>query len=275
MHYKIFENKIEIYDKTDFNAQHIMECGQIFTYDKTEEGYLIYSKDKKAELFETENGYVIQTKDAYYFEEFFDLKTDYSNIKKDILTQNPGLKQILEYGYGIRILKQDVLEVVIGFIISANNNISRIKTSMKYIRQNLGENMGDYFAFPTLEKLSQVDAEFFTKAGVGYRASQIVKAIKQLQETDFELLKTLQTQPLRQELLKINGIGGKVADCVLLFGFYKQDVFPVDTWIEKIYHDLFENGQTNREFMRNHLVSHFKNLSGYIQQYLFYFKRSS
>lgn len=275
MNYKIFENKIEIYNKNDFNAQHIIECGQIFTYDKFGDYYLVYSKDKKAKLIEEEDKYIIETNNTAYFENFFDLKTDYSAIKNQISDINKNLQPALDYGFGIRILKQDILEVTIGFIISANNNISRIRNSMRYIRENAGQKIDDYFAFPSLESLAKLDTDFFVKAGLGYRASQIVKAIGQLQNVDFEKLKTLNTSMLRTELLKINGVGGKVADCILLFGFYRQDVFPVDTWIEKIYHDMFEKTQNNREYMRNHLVEYFENLSGYAQQYLFYFKRSS
>lgn len=110
------------------------------------------------------------------------------------------------------------------------------------------------------------------KAGLGYRATQMVKLLKQLKDVDFEELKKLDTESLRKELISLSGIGPKVADCILLFGFSRKDVFPVDTWIVKIFHDKF--GDTdNRNQMREELIKKFGDLSGVAQQYLFYHKR--
>ena len=275
MKFEVKNNEIVIFDKSQFNVEHILECGQIFTYDKTENGYVVFSQNKKAVLVEKEDCVLIETTSPNYFVNFFDLETDYNAIKQSILKQNAHLYPMIEFGSGIRILRQDTLEIVIGFIISANNNIARIKNSMKYIRENAGQKVEDYFAFPTLDVLSGLDAEFFTKAGLGYRASQIVKAITQLKSVSFDSLAKQDTQTLRQSLLKINGIGTKVADCILLFGFYRQDVFPVDTWIEKIFVDMFGNTAKTREEMRQKLTSEFGSFSGYVQQYLFYYKRTT
>lgn len=273
MNYNLTKDKIEIFDKTQFNITHILECGQIFTYEKRFDDYVVYSADKMAVLKEDENKITITTKDTVYFENFFDLKTDYNKIKKQLENKFEFLKPMLDFGYGIRILKQDLPETVIGFIISANNNIGRIKKSMSFLRKT-GEKKENYYAFPTLEKLSGFDEKFFIEAGLGYRSKQIVKALLHLKEISLQSLSCLSTSDLKKELLKIQGIGSKVADCILLFGYGRQDVFPVDTWIEKIYHEYFDASILNREIMRNQLVNKFSDLSGYAQQYLFYFKRS-
>lgn len=273
MIYKLFENKIEVYDLSQFNIDHILLCGQVFTFEKCEGFYKVFSKDKMAKVYLKDDKYIIETDSPNYFENYFDLKTDYSKIKQTLLNNHSFLKEIIEFGSGIRILKQDKLETIISFILSANNNISRIKNSMKYIRENAGENKGEYFAFPSLEKLSTLNEDFFKKAGAGYRSNQLVKAIKQLQNFDLEKLDDLPTLSLREKLLSLCGVGGKVADCILLFAYSRQDVFPVDTWIEKIYHQHFDEQENNRVKMREILLNLFKNLSGYAQQYLFFYKR--
>lgn len=273
MKYITENNKIVITDKSEFNPLHIMECGQVFTYEKAEDVYRVFSKNKLAVVKEFDDKVEILTDDVPYFENYFDLKTDYFQIKQSLRNAFPQMIEMLEFGNGIRILKQDILETVVGFIISANNNISRIKNSMAYIRKNLGQNMGDFYAFPTLEVLAQQDEEFFVKAGLGYRAKQIVKAFKQMQEINFEELRNLPTKELKEKLLTINGIGSKVADCILLFAYGKQDVFPVDTWIEKIFKRYFDQSETDREKMRFKLLETFGNQAGYAQQYMFYFIR--
>lgn len=275
MNYKIDKNNIIVYNTKDFNAEHILECGQIFTYQKVNSfEYEVFSGNKFCRVKTFEDRVEIETEDTSYFEHFFDLKTDYSLIKKTLQNLHPNLKEMIEFGHGIRILKQDIFETVVGFIISANNNIGRIKNSMRFLRENAGEKMGDFYAFPTLKKLLEYDEEFFVKAGLGYRAKQLVKGLQDMKSFNFESSKNLQTQQLKQQLLQICGVGPKVADCIMLFGYAKGDVFPVDTWIEKVYHDIFDCQEKNREVMRKVLVDTFKNLSGFAQQYLFYYKRS-
>ena len=123
MKYEVANDKILIYDKEDFNAKHILECGQIFRYKKLENGhYVLLSQDKKAEVFEHDFGYEIITKDTLYFENFFDLKTDYSKIKKVLSKQNKTLELASQFGNGIRILNQPPHEMIFSFIISGNQN---------------------------------------------------------------------------------------------------------------------------------------------------------
>ena len=200
------------------------------------------------------------------------------NHEKNIFNNNNfnyDIDQVLSYGNGIRILKQSFLETVIGFAISANNNINRIIKSMQYIRENLGEKLVydniKYYSFPTIEKLKSVDKDFFIKAGCGYRARLLVDLINQLEKLSFENLNKLSTDDLKNELVKLSGVGEKVADCIMLFCFARQDVFPVDTWIKKVYCDLYKNDNKPTQ-IRKELIHSFGRLSGYVQQYLFYYK---
>lgn len=272
MKYEKKKDEIVVFDLSEFDITQIVECGQIFSYKKLGENhFLVYSADKMCEVVQDEECARIFTKNVDYFENFFDLSENYGNFKQK-LRNYPEMTDALQYGWGIRILKQDIFEMFVSFVISANNNIPRIKNSINFIRENAGKNMGDYFAFPTLEELSKKDVEFFKNAGLGYRAPQLVKLLEQLGSVDFDELKKMDTESLRKFLINLSGIGPKVADCILLFGFSRKDVFPVDTWIVKIFHDKF--GTTdNRNQMREELIKKFGDLSGVAQQYLFYHKR--
>lgn len=270
--YKKGKDFIEIFGKDDFNPQHILECGQIFSFKKNGENYQVFSADKKAEIFETENGYIIKTKNPDYFENFFDLKTDYGEIKKK-LKKYDILTKPIKYGHGIRIVKQDLFETVISFIVSANNNIKRIQMILDRLRQKLGQNMGDYYAFPTREALLSVNEEFFTNIGAGYRAKYLYETVRLIDEKTLKEWDLLSTPDLRKKLIGLSGVGPKVADCILLFGYGRGDVFPVDTWMAQMYNKFYEH-QENREAIRYNLTKQFGQLSGFAQQYLFFFMRT-
>lgn len=282
--YTIKDNKIIITKTDDFDIDSILNCGQIFTYYQTNDIFYVLSGDYLAVIKKENSNYIIYSNNTDYFVEFFDLNTDYSQIKskiKKLFSEKNycyDINDILNFGGGIRILKQSFLETVIGFVISANNNIKRIINSMKYIRENLGQKLefdnNIYYSFPSLQVLANQNEHFFTSAGCGYRAKSLVKICKELQNMDYKILQLLSTEQLRTKLVELSGVGGKVADCILLFCFYRQDVFPVDTWIQKIYQDLFLY-KTDVKSMRTKLLQEFGNLAGYVQQYLFYYKRSN
>lgn len=274
MNYIIQKDKIIINDKQEFNPKQILECGQVFCYQKIENNYEIYSGEKYAKIIENENNIEIITDDVNYFINYFDLQTDYASLKNMFISKYPKIKKAIDFGSGIRILKQDPFETIIGFIISANNNIKRIQKSMFAIRQNYGNKIGNYYTFPTKEKLLLATELDFKNMGVGYRAKYLVTAVKQLQEFDFDKMYQMSTKELNEKLLSIMGVGQKVADCIMLFAFSKGDVFPVDTWIEKVYCTYFEE-EHNRVTIRKKLLETFGQNSGYVQQYLFYSQREN
>lgn len=272
--YKIEEGKIIITNKDSFNITHILECGQVFRFKKLGDlHYVVYSLDKMAEVKTHKSKIEITTKDVDYFVNYFDLNINYNLIKKE-LSKFDILKEPIEYGYGIRILQQDLFEMIISFIISANNNIKRIQGIIEKICTFCGSNMGGYYAFPTLEQLLTCSVGDFKSFGAGYRAEYLYKVCRQLKDFNLEEIKQESSAAARKKLCQLMGIGPKVADCILLFGLNRQDVFPVDTWIMKVYKDAFNGKLTNREKIADFLVNYFgKDKSGYAQQYLFYNKR--
>lgn len=263
------KNYILINNSLDFNIVHILECGQVFRYEKHELGYIIYASDKKIVVNCQKGNTKIFCDDLDFVEKYFDLHTNYANIKKK-LKQYDFLVQPINKVYGLRILKQLPLEMIISFIISANNNIPRIKNTIKTICENYGTKIDDYYAFPTIKQLASIPIEFFRQAGAGYRDRYLYETIQTIYNGfDLNRLFDKSTLYARQELIKLKGVGRKVADCILLFGYGKTDVFPTDTWITKVYKELY-----GKEIPANKVSEHFANMfkesAGYAQQYLFY-----
>lgn len=273
MLYEITEEGIYIKDKSQFNPEHTLECGQVFCFEKVGDSFIVYPQDKYAEIMSYKDGYLIKTTSPQYFIDYFDLKRDYNKIKENLL-KFEIMKKSIEFGYGIRILNQDLFEVLVSFIISANNNIKRIKMILNNFRLRLGKGEGKYKSFPSLEDFSACDEQFFRSCGAGYRASYLVKLFKTISVEDLEHFRKLDTLALQKQLIALSGVGPKVADCVMLFGYKRGDVFPVDTWINKVYNQYF-SVCSNRAKIRVDLIEKFGQLSGYAQQYLFYYQRSS
>ena len=263
-----------------FNPKDTLTCGQVFRYKPFKNGYLVFSLDKCCYLYEKEGFTFVESNEIDYFENYFDLKRDYSLIFDRVKSYNNSfLEKAAGLGKGIRIIKQNACETAFSFIISQNNNIGRITSIIENLCSTLGEKrefMGEvYYTFPKISAFSNQSVDFYKKLGLGYRSEYFYDFSKLLDSGyDFFGLNNLDTISLEKELLKIRGIGKKVANCIMLFGFNRSDSFPVDTWIEKVYKENLNGKLTNREKISSELVYKFKDLSGYIQQYVFYYKRS-
>lgn len=274
MDYKITKGKIEIFDLEDFNVLQTLDCGQIFRFKIDKNTAVVYSQDKRAILNSYENKIEILTDDTKYFEHFFDLKRDYGQIK-NTLKKDEFLSSAVEYGYGIRILNNDAYEMLVSFIISANNNIKRIKNSIEYLCSHFGKNMGEYYAFPTLDELKRATINDFRLAGLGYRDVQMYDTIQALTAKDLELLPNKSYEEQFKFLTSLKGVGEKVANCIMLFGLHHKNCFPVDTWINKVYNRLTNTVSTDRKKITRELTDRYRELSGFAQQYFFYYFRDN
>ena len=256
-----------IVSRQDFDIKDTLTCGQIFRYDIQDSHAVVHSLDKTAIVYnKSDSEIVIESQDRDYFRNYFDLDTDYSAIKS-ALHGKPFMDDAISFGSGIRILRQDPYEMIISFIISANNNIPRIKGIISKLSN------GDHF--PSAKELASYTLSELRAVGLGYRADYLYKTSRTLIGGDFDIAKPIildgasGNKYLTDSLI---GVGPKVADCILLFGYYKMDVFPVDTWIKKVYNDIF-NDNLSPKVMRTKLIDLYGDLSGYAQQYLFYNKR--
>ena len=273
MKYRIEDNIIIVDNSKDFDIKDILECGQVFRFKKTHFGYVVYSLCHKAEIYVQEVYTKIVCDDTKYFEKYFDFCTDYAKIKS-ALSVYPILSNAINSCEGVRILNQDPLEMIISFIISANNNIPRIKAIIEQICVSYGKNMGDYYAFPTLEEMKNIPLEFFRSIKCGYRDKYLFNTIQAI-ANGFDLAKiySMDTNEARKYLSTLMGVGPKVADCILLFGYHKTDVFPTDTWIKKVYWEDFGGTEKNPASITKYFLNLFGDKAGYAQQYLFYSKR--
>ncbi len=197
------------------------------------------------------------------------------------------MKKSIGYGSGIRILNQDLWETIISFIISANNNIPRIKGIIERLSKNYGNEIyykgNKYYTFPTPEQLKNVTVEDFRKLGLGFRDIRLYETTHKILEGKIDLEKLhneKDTIKVREKLLELSGVGPKVADCILLFSTLKRfDVFPIDVWVRRVMNELYiksaDETKVNKKEIEKIAQDKFGNLSGLAQQYLFYWKREA
>ncbi len=218
--------------------------------------------------------------------EYFDLDRDYTKIKNTLSNVDEYLKNSIEYGKGIRILNQDLWETIISFIISANNNIPRIKGIIERISAKYGTcieaNGKKYFTFPTPNELSKASVQDLRQLGLGFRDVRVFETTRIIanNEIDLKKLYKMPTEDVRNILLTLPGVGPKVADCILLFSDLKRfDVFPIDVWVRRVMNELYiknpDEEKVNKKEIRKLADEKFGNLEGIAQQYLFYWKREA
>ena len=284
------EQKYILKNQESFELKDIFECGQCFRWNEQEDGsYTGVIKNAIINVKkETEN--IIFTGKCEgdiksIVENYFDLNTNYEDIKQKLSNIDEYLKKSIEYGKGIRILKQDLWETIISFIISANNNIPRIKGIIERLSKKYGNeiewNRKKYYTFATKEQLKDVSVEEYRKMGLGFRDIRLYETTKMIlnKEVDLEKLQNNpKTQEVRNELLKLSGVGPKVADCILLFSDLKRyDVFPIDVWVRRVMNDLYikEDDETKVSKTKIEKIAEdkFGSLKGLAQQYLFYWRR--
>ena len=259
--------------KDYFDVQDTLECGQIFRYKKLDENtYEVFSTDKYARLVTTPQCVEVYADDKDYFYNFLDLTTDYKGKVTHIAALSPIMQQAAEVGRGIHILRQDLTEMIFSFIISANNNIKRIQLIIDRLCEGLGEKTPYGYAFPTVEKLANAPVSFYTQIGAGYRDRYLKETAEKLLTFNLDTLTNASSAEARKQLLAFKGVGPKVADCIMLFGMRRGDVFPVDTWLKKVYHAYFEQGHKDSE-ISTYFCNLFGEDAGLCQQYLFYFQR--
>lgn len=268
------------FDATYFNPKDVLECGQVFRFAPHKDGYIVCSADKACYVHSDGVKTVVESDYPDYFYNYFDLTRDYAAIIA--LAKGfgiPFLTRSAEVAKGLRLLRQDAEEMIFSFIISQNNNIPRIKGIIERICRGLGERRewaeGEYYTFPSARKIGEMPPEYYKGLGAGYRDAYLSATGKRIAQEGIEHLKALDESALKRELLTYKGIGPKVADCVCLFGFGRAANFPVDTWIEKIYREDFGGQLKDRNKINAYFCSLFGEYAGFIQQYLFYAKRSN
>ncbi len=264
------KNDIVLSDVSCFNVGLSVDCGQAFRWIKEEDGSFHGVIFKKAvDIIQYKNEVIFKNTDEETFktllEPYFDLDRDYEKICAGF--DDKYLKEACKKYSGIRILRQEPWETLCSFIISQNNNIPRIKGIIERLCSAFGEDIGNGdFSFPSAEVISALSEEDLAPLRAGFRNKYILDAAAKCcsGEVSLEKIKNMPIEQARQELMKIKGVGPKVAECTLLYGFGRVEAFPVDVWVKRILSELYENG----------LPQCTKGVEGIAQQYLFHWRRN-
>lgn len=265
-------NNIYIYGAEDFDLPHTLDCGQAFRWVCDENNvWSGVAFNRFLKLEKLTNGTIVlyntTTEDfENIWKDYFDFDRDYGEIIK-LLSENEVLRKACEYSHGIRILNQEPFETLCSFIISQNNNIKRIKGIISRLCENFGDKKDGYYTFPTAEKLASLTLEDLAVLRSGFRAKYLLDAAQKVVNGEVELntLKEMNLDDARNQLMKIKGVGPKVADCCLLFSHRHTDAFPKDVWIKRAMEVLF-GGE---------LPECAKEYAGIAQQYIFFYARDT
>lgn len=262
MKYEVKGKDIILYEK-DLELSETLDCGQAFRWNRVDKNcYSGYYLDSHLEISGTDGVFTLKntTEDEFLniWYDYLDLGTDYSKLKEQY-SLDPTLREACQYSKGIRLLRQDGWEALISYIFSSNNNIPRIKGIISRLVEHYGH-------FPSAAELSQETEESLSYLRSGFRAKYIVDAASKVALGEISL-KNVRAMPYLQakaELMKIKGVGPKVADCVLLYGMYKAEAFPVDVWIKRVMQTYYPDG----------LPECVKGTEGIAQLYLFNYIRN-
>lgn len=286
------EQEYKIENIKSFELADIFDCGQCFRWNKQDDG-------SYTGIFRNNVMNVKKNGDTIIFrgicngnikeivQDYFDLNRNYEEIKETLSKIDDNVKTSIQYGQGIRILNQDLWEMIISYIISANNNIPRIKGIIERLSKTYGKeiewNGEKYYAFPTVEELKDVTVEDYRKLGTGFRDIRLYETVHMILDKKVDL-EQMQNNPntmeVREQLLTLSGVGPKVADCILLFSTLKRfEVFPIDVWVRRVMNDLYihneDETKVNKKQIQEIARDKFGALEGIAQQYLFYWKRES
>ncbi len=274
--------KIEFTVK-DFDLGATLMCGQAFrwteecdgSYDGVVRGAVVSAKQDGDTLsldISAKSGVAAEeTLTEDFWRNYFALDIDYTKLH-DQYRRNPVLRDCVDFSPGIRVLRQDFYETFISFIISQNNNITRIRSIVKKLSELFGKEAGEgadgrkLYAFPDAESLAAQTDDALAPLRAGYRVPSILGGAKLIagNEISEEMFSGLSTADARKKLLGVYGVGPKIADCVLLFGLGRFESFPIDVWVKRAMTELFPDG----------LPECAVPTAGIAQQYIFHYMRT-
>ena len=281
--------KLVLEKVNDFQLDHVFDCGQCFRWNKEEDGsYTGIAGGKILNVSRNGSDLVLENTDAEEFigfwREYFDFDTDYTEIKKHLIEKDPVMEEAIRAGQGIRILNQDVWETVVSFIISANNNIPRIKKCIESLCERYGEKAGrykgkDYYSFPEPEVIAKLTLDDLVPCRLGYRAKYIIATAQAFVTNGREYYDELKNEDISSaramdRISALSGVGPKVANCIMLFSLKKRSAFPIDVWMKKVMNHLYGFNENDVKGMEQFAADTFGDVAGIAQQYLFYYMRN-
>jgi N-glycosylase/DNA lyase len=259
-----------------------LDSGQHFRSKKSIDGTTILVNQYGVYRFEEkEETLIIYGEHPFDYRDYFDMNRDYNNIKKMLVRKDNHMKAAIELNEGLRILKQNPFEMIVTFIISQSKQIPQIKVLVERLAKLYGSHLGvyngeNYYSLPRPSDLENIGETEYRELKMGYRARYLEDAVCKVlsNEVDLKAIEYMPYEEGKEMLLKIIGVGNKVADCIMLFGYGRFEAFPVDVWIERIMTELyFEEKQTKKE-IELFVNDYFGVNRGIAQQYLFEYART-
>lgn len=265
-----------------FDIHKTLDCGQCFRWNRiAPETWAGVAGGRYLEIRQDEQGVLLKgcSKDTFqdFWRHYFDLDVDYGAVEALYQGLDPRVDEALQFGRGIRLLRQDFWETLISFVLSANNNIPRIQGLVSRLCEAAGEPLGEGIcAFPEPDAVARLTETQLRETGMGYRAPFIQKLARSYAAGDWHESgwSGLESEAVRKELMRLPGVGPKVANCVLLFGLGRRDVFPVDTWMKKALATV-DRDKPEEKMLLNCVAEGGRcRWTGYLQQVLFYSART-
>lgn len=258
----------------NFNLSQICQSGQCFRMaQKSDSIYSVIAGERYLELEQQENQCIFYCDEAEFqnfWQGYFDLEGDYATCIEQINPRDVYLLNAAAFGSGIRILRQDLWEMIVSFLISQQNNIVRIRRCIQNICERYGEKrinaQGEvYYTFPSPESLAELNEDELKECNLGYRSKYVVRTARSVVsgELDLNAVRQMPYKKAKEELMKLFGVGEKVADCICLFALHHLQAFPIDTHINQALENHYKRGFPKRRY---------QGYQGVLQQYIFYYE---
>lgn len=267
----------------NFNLKDTVTCGQIFRFiEEDDDSYTIVLSDRVVNLKLENENLIVDSNNMDNIEnvikDYFDLNFDYDLLNKKLIEIDNDNKKIIDSCYGLKMINEPRFEVIISYILSANNRVPQIRKALDNISERYGEKVifrdKEYFLFPSVEMLKEVTIEDYRNCKTGFRDKYLYEMVSKINNKEFDInsIEKMNSEEALEYLIKNNGIGEKVASCILLFGYHRFDVFPIDTWVKKYMKEKYnlEKVPEIRNFMKNK----YNENCGLIIQYIFNYSRN-
>jgi N-glycosylase/DNA lyase len=269
---------------TNINIHETINSGQIFLWENYGNEWFVIDGDDIIMGKQTPFEVLTFSKMA---KKFFREDDNYEKILKNI-TKDKIVKNATERYPGLRVTRQDPFQCCISFIISSNSNIPNIRMRLQKLCRKFGTKVRfeerEFFLFPRPKMLAKATLQDLQECKLGYRSKYVLDASHAVAsgEIDFDELKKADYRECKELLLKLPGIGDKVADCVMLFSLEKLEAFPLDTWIVKILQKYYSDNfcmdkktisKKRYENIHQDVLDHFGKYAGYSQQFLYKMER--
>ena len=274
---------MQIQNVTDFSLKYTLESGQSFRWNRIDNAY--YGVVEGRILKISQEGTILCVESSTdedkvsfvsYLRHYLDLERDVPRILSEV-KNDAYMHRAIEKLWGMRILNQELWETVASFILSQNNNVPRIRGIIRRLSERFGEHLTlagyvDY-SFPSPDALATATNEALLACGTGYRATYLQEAAQAVVRGELSLtaMQQMSYPEAKQALMRQNGIGEKVADCICLFSLGHLAALPIDVWIKRIFETLYLRRRATHREIREFAHSYFGDGVGYAQQYLFHY----